>query len=65
MTEKFWQSAVPNPYYKPLKKQITVRIDTDILAWLRKEGAEGYQSRMNALLRDAMLQNLTGKRRRA
>lgn len=30
--DKFWRNAVANPFYKPKKKQITVRIDADILA---------------------------------
>ena len=33
-TEKFWQNAVPNPFYRPVKKQVTLRIDADVLAWL-------------------------------
>lgn len=41
-------------FYRPIKKQITTRVDTDVLAWL-KEGGKGYQSRMNAILRKAML----------
>jgi uncharacterized protein (DUF4415 family) len=57
-TEKFWQNAVRNPFYRPVKKQITVRIDADILAWLRGQDEEGYQSRLNALLREAMLADL-------
>lgn len=65
LTEKFWQNAVPNPFYKPVKKQVTLRIDADILAWLRKQGAEGYQSRLNAVLRQVMLQDLQTKRKRA
>ena len=40
--------------YRPVKKQITVRLDADVLAWL-KAGGKGYQSRMNAILRQAML----------
>lgn len=40
--------------YRPVKKQITVRLDADVLAWL-KAGGKGYQSRMNAILRRAML----------
>src|ERR1035437_8434832 len=36
LTEKFWQNAVANPFYRPVKKQITLRIDADILAWLRQ-----------------------------
>jgi uncharacterized protein (DUF4415 family) len=65
LTEKFWQNAVPNPFYRPVKKQITLRIDADILAWLRQQGAEGYQSRLNALLRSVMLRDLESKRKRA
>lgn len=39
---------------RPLKKQVTARLDADVLAWL-KAGGKGYQSRMNAILRQAML----------
>ena len=35
------------------KKQITLRIDADVLAWFRAQGA-GYQSRINQLLRAYM-----------
>jgi len=65
LTEKFWQNAVPNPFYKPVKKQVTLRIDADILAWLRQQGKDGYQSRLNAVLRRVMLEDLRGKRKRA
>jgi uncharacterized protein (DUF4415 family) len=65
LPEKFWKSAVPNPFYKPVKKQITLRIDADILAWLQQEGEKGYQSRLNAMLRQVMLEDLRGGRKRA
>jgi len=65
LTEKFWQNAVPNPFYRPVKKQVTLRIDADIFAWLRQQGQEGYQSRLNALLRGVMLRDLESKRKRA
>jgi uncharacterized protein (DUF4415 family) len=42
--------------YRPVKKQITARIDADVLDWLKSHG-KGYQSRMNAILRREMLQN--------
>ena len=42
--------------YKPVKKQITARIDADVLDWLKSHG-KGYQSRINAILRREMLQN--------
>jgi uncharacterized protein (DUF4415 family) len=59
LTEKFWKNAIPNPYYRPVKQQITLRIDADILAWLRAQAPEGYQSRLNAVLRKVMLQELS------
>ena len=65
LTDEFWKNAVPNPFYRPVKKQITLRIDADILAWLRQQGVEGYQSRLNALLRSVMLRDLESKRERA
>src|SRR5258708_8949318 len=65
LTEKFWQNAVPNPFYKPVKKQITLRIDADILVWLRRQGKDGYQSRLNAVLRRGMVGRLWGERKRA
>ncbi len=50
LTEKFWQNAVRNPFYRPLKQQLTLRLDADVIAWLRRQG-RGYQTRANALLR--------------
>jgi uncharacterized protein (DUF4415 family) len=64
-SEDFWQNAVRNPFYRPVKKQVTLRIDADILAWLRSQGDEGYQSRLNAVLRQGMLQDLQARRKRA
>jgi uncharacterized protein (DUF4415 family) len=49
-----WKGAVRGKFYRPVKQQLTVRIDADVLAWLRTFG-KGYQSRLNAILRAAML----------
>lgn len=62
ITEEFFKGAIRNPYYRPMKSQVTVRLDSDILAWLKKKGA-GYQTRMNALLRAAMLDEMSTKPR--
>jgi uncharacterized protein (DUF4415 family) len=61
LNEKFWQHAVRNPFYRPVKRQLTLRLDADIIAWLRQQG-KGYQTRANALLRDAMLADLCLKK---
>lgn len=60
LTEKFWQNAARNPFYRPVKRQLTLRLDADVIAWLRKTG-KGYQTRANAFLRDAMLRDLRRK----
>jgi uncharacterized protein (DUF4415 family) len=49
-----WQGATRGRFYRPVKQQLTVRIDADVLEWLKSQG-KGYQSRLNDILRDAML----------
>lgn len=49
-----WTGAVRGRFYRPLKQQVTVRVDGDVLEWLKSQG-KGYQSRMNNILREAML----------
>lgn len=49
-----WETAVRGRFYRPLKQQITTRIDADVLDWLKGQG-KGYQSRINAILRKEML----------
>jgi len=39
---------------RPVKRQITARLDADVLAWLEASG-KGYQTRMNAILRREMM----------
>ena len=54
---EFWANAVPwrdRHLYRPVKKSTTVRLDADVLAWLKSSG-DGYQTRLNAILREAML----------
>jgi len=54
LDDAFWKKAVRNPFYKPTKTMTTVRVDSDVLAWLKSQG-KGYHTRINAILRDAML----------
>ena len=51
-----WAGAQLGKFYRPLKKQLTVRIDADVLEWLKADGS-GYQSRLNQILREAMRQS--------
>jgi uncharacterized protein (DUF4415 family) len=54
LTEKFWKNAIKNPYYRPVKQQLTVRLDADVVAWLKHQG-RGYQTRLNQVLREVMV----------
>jgi uncharacterized protein (DUF4415 family) len=44
--------------YKPIKKTVNVRLDADVIEWLQGAG-RGYQTRMNAILREAMLHSVS------
>lgn len=60
LTDAQWANAVRGRFYRPVKQQITARLDADVLAWL-KAGGQGYQTRMNGILRKAMLTELRRK----
>ena len=53
-TQQDWRGAVRGKFYRPIKQQLTVRIDADVVEWLKSQG-KGYQSRLNDILRAAML----------
>lgn len=49
----YWAGASIGKYYRPLKTQISFRIDNEVLAWLKSKG-EGHLSRINEILRERM-----------
>jgi uncharacterized protein (DUF4415 family) len=48
-----WSRAEVGRFYRPPKKPVTLRLDQDVVEWLKSYGP-GYQTRVNALLRHAM-----------
>ena len=55
---KDWSNAIRhNQFYRPVKQQTSIRLDVDVLAWFKAQG-KGYQTRMNEILREAMLKDL-------
>jgi uncharacterized protein (DUF4415 family) len=48
--------AVIGKFYRPKKSTVTIRLDADVLAWIKASGG-GYQTRINAYLRQLMQQN--------
>jgi uncharacterized protein (DUF4415 family) len=59
-----WSKAEIGKFYRPEKKPVTMRLDSDVIAWLKEDGP-GYQTKANWLLRQAMkhvTEERTGKR---
>lgn len=52
-----WSQAKIGQFYRPVKKQITMRLDADVIAWLQADG-KGYQTRANEILRGVMGSNI-------
>jgi uncharacterized protein (DUF4415 family) len=46
-----WSQAVCGAFYRPVKKPLSLRIDAEVIDWFQRQG-QGYQTRMNAVLRD-------------
>ena len=49
-----WKNAVRGKFYRPVKQAVSMRLDADVVAWLKKPG-RGYQTRANRILRQVML----------
>ncbi len=56
-SESDWTGAIRGKHFRPIKQQLTVRIDSDVVEWLKSQG-KGYQSRLNEILRTAMIEKL-------
>lgn len=50
-----WVGAKRGVFYRPVKQQLTLRIDADVVAWFKERAkGQGYQTRINSALRDHM-----------
>jgi uncharacterized protein (DUF4415 family) len=52
-----WKDAVRGRFYRPVKRAVSMRLDADVIAWLKKSG-KGYQTRANRILRERMLDEI-------
>jgi uncharacterized protein (DUF4415 family) len=57
-----WSGAVRGMFYRPAKRPVTMRLDEDVVDWLKGFGP-GYQTKANLLLRHAMMSAGESKRR--
>lgn len=56
---KDFSKAVRGRFYRPVKQQITLRIDADVLDWFKTRG-NGYQTRINEALRQWVNEHRSG-----
>lgn len=49
-----WSGAERGLFYRPVKQQLTLRLDADVVAWFKRHRTtnEGYQTRINRALRE-------------
>jgi uncharacterized protein (DUF4415 family) len=49
-----WSGAKRGLFYRPVKQQLTLRIDADVIGWFKNhaQNGEGYQTNMNRALRE-------------
>jgi uncharacterized protein (DUF4415 family) len=61
-----WSGAKRGLFYRPVKQQLTLRLDADVIAWFKSQTAsnEGYQTRINRALRE-YVQGQGGRSRRS
>jgi uncharacterized protein (DUF4415 family) len=57
-----WKGAVRGALYRPVKRLTSLRLDADLLEWFRR-GGEGYQTRINAALREYVERHQREERR--
>ena len=59
--QRDWSGARRGVFFRPIKKQLTLRLDADVIDWFKThtpEG-EGYQTRINSALREYVAQRDT------
>jgi uncharacterized protein (DUF4415 family) len=60
-----WSEAKRGLFYRPVKQQLTLRLDADVVTWFRTHATsvEGYQTRINRALRE-YVRGQDGRRRK-
>jgi uncharacterized protein (DUF4415 family) len=51
---EIWANGVIGKFYRPMKTAVSVRVDNDVLEWLKSKG-EGHLTRINEILRQQMM----------
>ena len=56
--QRDWSDARRGVFFRPIKKQLTLRLDADLIDWFKTHAptGEGYQTRINNALREYVAQ---------
>jgi uncharacterized protein (DUF4415 family) len=56
--QKDWSGARRGVFFRPIKQQLTLRLDADLIDWFKTHAptGEGYQTRINSALREYIAQ---------
>jgi uncharacterized protein (DUF4415 family) len=60
LTEEQIRSGTRGRFYRPIKKLVSIRLDADVIEWLKQDD-QPYQTKANALLRREMMRATLGK----
>jgi uncharacterized protein (DUF4415 family) len=57
--QKDWSGARRGVFFRPIKKQLTLRLDADVVDWFKTHApnGEGYQTSINSALREYVVQH--------
>jgi uncharacterized protein (DUF4415 family) len=57
--QKNWSGARRGLFFRPVKKQLTLRLDADLIDWFKIHApkGEGYQTSINSALREYVSQH--------
>ena len=57
--QRDWSGARRGVFYRPIKQQLTLRLDSDVVDWFKQRApnGEGYQTRINSALREYVAQH--------
>ncbi len=57
--QKDWSGARRGVFFRPIKKQLTLRLDADVVDWFKSHtpNGEGYQTSINSALREYVVQH--------
>jgi uncharacterized protein (DUF4415 family) len=61
--QKDWRGARRGVFFRSVKKQLTLRLDADVIEWFRTRApnGEGYQTSINSALREYVARHDTAR----